>query len=291
MSRWAALLVIMLQFPCLADEVEPAQIAIPHWNLNPLVRERGFLLGFLVDSRVDGVIIKTVEGQFQMGFASTNATFVDPNCIADREGEVRTTIPEAPERMEAYHGIPEECTRPLNPRRFSSSDVTLQEELATLKGGPILIYYLDYRFVIFPLTRQILTKVWRVDPNRKDITKSLDEIGHFYLGRLLHKARGKIDGRIVRAALVGNVRENYEVTIQIGPSGNNFTVMNISSSSLYDHVVRLMATGNYLRIYYLWFFHFQEAIPNLFHNYQTNYRVYRVDVLDPPDLEPGAVLQ
>jgi hypothetical protein len=144
----------------------------------------------------------------------------------------------------------------------------------------VLLYYTGHQVVLWTRTYDIVEKAWPVDGTAPLPPKSFDGLSRFPISRYLHYGKGSIEGHFVRASIEGNLRETYESTIQVGPSGNNFVEMSIASTELFDYIVQCMATGRSLRIYYLRLYSVEEWPIDLIKNYRTDFRIYRVDLLD-----------
>lgn len=278
------------------------KISVHHWNLNPLTYERGYTMGFLNRSTIEGVPpIRSLEGSIQLGFHSSDAAIVDVDCVR-RERQARgLEVP--PDLSAAVSGTrnpsrasrdrnpvgenlaPEvirNCQVEVNPWRFSTTELQQQAVLRTNTGRPVLIYYHGARIVIIPDTHRIIKEIWPVNHSRPLSALSMERKWSYPIGRFIHYGFGIVEGRFVRANVVKNIRQNYEVLVQLGPAGDNFVTMNLASSDLYEFIVEVMATGRYLRISYYELFNFQQWPSRLIQGYRTPYRIYRVDVIEGP---------
>ena len=278
MSVFKLLLLILLNTHSAKATDEIPEIEVPHWNLNPYYSEQGYKLGFINDFGASGRAIKTIEGHMQLGFSSSTTTYVDRNCVSQREREI-LDMEDPQQRVIAFSQINEYCKRTLSPWAFSSSRDDLMDKLESVKGGPVLVYYYVPKITVVTDTNQIVEKVWGVDQQRKLKAKTLDRKNHFLVSQFLNYEDKNIDGRVVQAAIVGNLRSHYLLTIQIGGSGNNFTQMNVATSDLFDFIVESMAVGCMLRLYYINLYGFTRWPAQLFENYETHLRVYAVDRL------------
>lgn len=260
------------------------EIPIHHWNFNPLVYERGYAMGYLNRSTVLGFPIRTLEGSLQLGVDSSDLTIIDPDCLARERGSATpmNAAGEAERNLGALSTQPL-CQKEINPWRFSSMNLSMQKILETNTGRPVLVYYSGYRLVFFTSTYHIIKSIWPVVQDRPMPSSSYDASSTYPLSQLVHYGRGILEGRFVRANVVNNIRQNYEVSIQLGPAGDNFVDMNLASSDLYDYIVESMAVGQYVRIYYLELFNFQQIPASLVRGYATRFRIYRVDVIDGPN--------
>lgn len=261
------------------DSLEKSDIV--HWNFNPLFSYlRGYRLGFLTSSRIEGVIIKTLEGSLQLGFRSSAAKVLDQECMRGYESAITNATTET-ERVRLQQRMERRCLLVMNPWEFSSLNLGLQSKLANAPD-PVLLYFIEYR--IYPLTKtwDIIYRVWPVRPERNLPTSSFTTYGYFPVSRWFHYAFGVYEGRIISAAVEGSIRQNYLVTIQIGPAGNNFIRMNVAHTPMYNFIVQCMSTGRYLRIYFLRMFSVQAIPASLIFGYDTPYRIYRVDMIPDP---------
>ena len=263
----------------------PAQILtsdeIHHWNLDPRNNSNGYMLGYITTLGLDGqYFYETLEGQIQLGYSSSDAVATDPDCTAELSSQLfsKTKMPLLPAETDA---IGRRCSTVTNPRGFSSGDLSMNKQLAGRKGGPVLMYYQDFMVTTWARTHTIIKKVWTVSGDRPLPALSMESYEGIALAQVLRHQKTSVDGRFVDASIRGTIRENFQVTIQVGPSGNNFIDMNVLSEKLFDFIVECMATGRYLRISYYEIYDFQNIFARLLESMRTNYRIYRVDVIGP----------
>lgn len=264
--------------PATSDE-----IPLHHWNVDPLAMDRGYKIGFLNNVRAEGVVIKTLEGRLYLGYRSTGLRALDQDCMMSHEKILRD-IPNQEDQDEAQRKAAVECEITQNPWEFSSLNTDYVDTM-TKMGDPLLIYFIRYRVYPFTETNNIVQQFWPVKTSKKLPATSIDRLDEIPLAGLLHYQNGVIEGRIVSATIEGNVRENYEVIIQVGTTGNNFVKMNISHSDIFDYAVQVMSTGHYLRIHYLKLFGIEAWPLDLIKGYRTHYRIYRIEVIPEPNVD------
>lgn len=268
--------------PNLPAEQTAPDLSIPHWNLNPFVASRGYRMGFLSQTRLEGYLVKTLEGNLQLGYLSSSSPGIDQTCMEEKRSQLSDHgTPDEEARAQAKA----ECQEMVNPWPYSGLCFSYDQKRKIDRiNQAVLLSYRRFRVFPFTETNNVLQDVWPVSPDLVAIGDYFDAESSLPVSRHLHYENGSIDGRFVQATVQGNIRENYLATIQLGPSGNNFIRMNIPSSSLYDFIVKCMASGRFLRIHYFRLYGIESWPSALLTGTATRYRITRVEVIAEPNL-------
>lgn len=174
----------------------------------------GFRMGTIDKVSRKGLISKSVEGQMLMGREGTPYT--------KGSGENKVVV------NPWYFSAEDKMFDALN---NSSGYVFVQYEEAHINLG--IKYDTSYLVTkVSPVTRSNPTKCG----------KKVDGVGM--------KSKGKRSGRIVKATRKGTVIKTYEVTIQVGNSGNQFKHMSINDKILYDCAVEVLQSGKKVDVHY-----------------------------------------
>ncbi|PWU21695.1 MAG: hypothetical protein C5B49_02235 [Bdellovibrio sp.] len=251
-----------------------------HYNLNPLTPRRGFKMGFIDDSVVEGYPpIKTLEGRLLLGSNSSIAYGLDNNCVKAQQKNVKAE--DLRFRKLAEANVRELCKVESNPWHFSTVHTSLQQRIDARLAKPVLIYFEHWRIMPFTATNEIAYTVWEATRPVPQVrfVDVLDEFP-FSEGEYRNYKHGEFEGRVVEASVEGFLRESYLLQIQRGPGGNDFVWMNLASSRLYDFIIQAMSTSRLLKIKFLYLYEIAQIPTWLLHGYRTYFRVYRVEILD-----------
>jgi hypothetical protein len=85
------------------------------------------------------------------------------------------------------------------------------------------------------------------------------------------KSAGFRVGRIVKASLKGTVNKTYELTMQMGNSGNQFKNLSTTSKAVYDCAVQFLKSGVQVKVFY------NESMFNMGIDSDTGYDIFRIE--------------
>jgi len=249
-----------------------------HW-WNPDIERLGYKLGYIIDADIEGILFKTLEGKLKLGKDSSQGSILDSECYAHQIAQMDPHLDAGKVKIKRSE-IETACQQVVSPWNFSSLHHDFLKDLQKSDTSPVLLYYRKYRY--YPITQSdsIVEKVIPVDPHYPLPRTSMNVLDRYWFAKNFHYKMGFKDGRVVDAVLNGVVRDTYELLIQLGDSGNNFMRVSVTYRDMFDFIVECMASGKLLRIYYLELFGMEGTPKSLIFGYQTDYRVYQVDVLN-----------
>lgn len=197
----------------------------------------GYRMGSLDKFSIKGMMVKSGEGRLLMGNDST--TYIK------KVGDLRITV---------------------NPWSFSSTDPGVNQQLQQHIGNFVWVYYKQAR-IKSPIvdTEYEVVKVSTLSPKLDKVCKAKDYDSGY-------KSDGAVTGRIVKASLKGTLIDSWELIIQQGNAGNQFTGMSISKDPLlYDCAVEYLKSGQKVKILY------SQSFVNLSLNRDTTYDIVFIE--------------
>jgi hypothetical protein len=248
---------------------------------NPFRTSQGYVLGVLAGVQSRGILIHTLEGSLKLGVTSSRGGYLDKPCYDQLlAGNSR---PNAQEQRIAT----EKCTVVINPWPFSNYNQHLISRFENLGGQLILVFYRTYPILPFTNSPNFVSKIYFVDPKILDVGASY-EARSMPISSTLNYASGFLEGRIVKASLDGVFRRSFEFIIQIGSTGDVFTVVSLSDRRLFEFGIKAMSTGRYLKVSYFHLFGPLALPSDLLFDYKTNLRAHKIEVLEEPRPVPPA---
>ncbi len=252
---------------------------------NPLRTEEGYVLGSLASVARRGVFVQTVEGEIKLGRFSSRGGFLDRSCFEAGVAEIESNTG-VPATFQERQEIINRCTELINPWPFSNYDENLWAAVQRAGGDFILMFYRRYLVVPFTDSPNLFAKIYFVDPEILPVGAQKTASGLIF-SRNFHYAQGSLEGRIVKASLNGIVRKTYEIIMQVGHAGDVFRAFSISDKDLFDFAIKTMATGRFVRVSFYELFSIVAIPQALVRGYDTDYRVFRIEVLpEPPPIGP-----
>jgi hypothetical protein len=258
----------------IGDPRSPAPVT---GSLNPLRYSEGYVMGTIASLGSKGVIIYTLEGEIKLGHASAKGGFIDEGCVPDR---IHVLLNSA--RFASFEQVWSQaridCTVEINPWPFSSY---AKEDLYPIRENKtpfVAIHFRSYFWLPLLKSENYLVRVYPVD---SDILRD----GEYYeskkmpVARTLRYEEGFLDGRIVKASLDGVIRKANEIVVQHGTGGNVFSILSVSDKAMFEFIIKTMLAGKMVRIHFVQLFRPMAKPINLIRGYDTNYRVFRVDVI------------
>ena len=245
------------------------------WSFNPMQYSAGYVLGTLTGVNINGYVIQTLEGFVKVGASSTSGGYVNQHCL----NEAKDKLKSGADYPAQYAAAEQNCTVQLNPWPFSSENEFLLNKLAAIGDSEVILFYKSYFWVPFVQSPNLLEKIYLVDPNVLP-PKASDQVPIPIMAHVPRLVTGYFIGRVVKASLDNVVRKAHQIVVQQGVGGAIYNQMSVPNHKLFDFIVRAMATGKYMRIYY---YELMEpfAFPdNLTHGYKTNHYVYKVQLLN-----------
>lgn len=245
------------------------------WSFNPMQYSAGYVLGTLVGVHKIGRIIQTLEGSVKIGQMSSAGGFVEPKCLEMQKSRIKS----GPNYQVELQQAEQRCTVLINPWPFSSQNQGLLEPLAAIGESEVVLYYKSYFWVPFTRSNNYLQRVYLVDPTllppNASYTVSIPWAA--YIPRLV---TGFYVGRVVQASLNNVIRKAREIVVQQGRGGGIYNQISVPSRKLFNFIIKAMATGRYMRVYYYQLIGPLAAPENLVAGYNTDYRAYKVQLLN-----------
>lgn len=273
---------------------------------NPFVWDRGYLLGRIVNGRVEGILLKTYEAEAYLGENSSPGGILDQECFdRERENVLRQGLDvpgaKSPTDEQIFSNeqpdldqAEQSCTIPVNPWPLSSYNRGYETKAARFGEALVVIKYTAIWLHPFLNSDYVLNGIWTIDPEYPLPGRSLDISDRMVLGSAIHYSAGHYDGLVVKASIHGVVRFGGRIIVQVGASGRYFVQLAVTDRQLFDFIVDCMSTGRLIRLYYYQIYTPQDIIPELLHNYGTTKRVYKVELLSaatPPVVPPSTKSQ
>lgn len=268
----------------------PSQSTPPvyNWNLNPLNESHGYILGRVVKAAhvrpytgvtgaIVGIFYAPLIAEVRLGKSTTRVDRIDQDCVARTEEERRQNT-DSPNPPPSQSQINEECRRRFTPIEVRTSSEELVNKLTSSILEPKLISFVEHRIILSTNVYTVATEVYSVNPEHKFSRTFVDRIEDFPISSWFNVERGATFGRIVRAEVEGNFRESYLITVELGPNGNQFMEINVTSSELYRFAIECMLSNRSLKLYYLNLSTMSQAVPELFFGYRTKLRLYRIEL-------------
>jgi hypothetical protein len=279
--------VLLIGRPAWTEDQESGGPDVSYYNLNPFHVSRGYVLGRIWQAErerpfggalgaIAGIVYSPLVAQVRLGTSVMEVKVQDDACFASKSAEAEN-IPNAFQKEAALQAARDRCSHTITPFLFKTNNTEIESQVYRSMGSTVLLSYVESRIVIATDVDATVEKIWPIDPGRRLPRSYWDRIDHFPVSSWLHAERGSIEGRVVKAAVEGNIRESYAVTVEVGTTGNVFQDMNIATSDLYDFVIECMLTNRPLRLFYLDLTSIAELLPDLLRGYRTPYRIYRVE--------------
>jgi len=178
----------------------------------------GYRMGMITKFSVKGLMFKSGEGEMLMGRESTPYI-----------------IPRTKDTAEKI----------INPWQFSSTDAKMQKQLNQVIGEYVVIKY-----------NQAHVKMLNVDTDYEvvGIEKPTKSFSRTCTAEKFHdgmKSEGARVGRIVKASIKGTMVNSYEIKIQLGNAGNQFSDMSISKDDkLFECAVEALKSAKKVKVTY-----------------------------------------
>lgn len=294
-----------------AKQNEPA-ILNPPWAYlitGPVVFSDGYLLGRVVNGAARGFPVRTFQAEIYLGESSSPGGVINEKCLQselERLRQIDSQIETSRERVEEekkdstsssavgstaenspdIEGVvlsqaENACLQRVNPWTVSSYDLGWLDQAEKYATEMLLIRY--KAFIITPLlaSHYVIEDVLPVDQGLLQDGASVDVSGHLglYDYSISRWGSGYYDGRVVQASVEGVVRNAYEVIFQVGRSGRKFVKLGVPDRTLFEFIVKAMATGKMMRLSYYQLFGPVAAPSQLLYGYDNLFRVYRAEVL------------
>lgn len=257
---------------------------------NMMYLSEGFRLGYVLRMAEKGIWFwrYRYEGQLQLGFGTNQGEIYDTSCfaLAIERAKKRKRIASEKNIEDPQDYISEEdrkeCLLGFNPFNFSFFSDDYYEEYDNLGDGPVVIFYqrpLVAPQSVFTDTKTYLRGIWPANPNLKIPKYKKANTG--LLGtRNLTPLKSTIEGRIIGASVEDVFRKTYEITVQLGNTGNNFKRLSLADDpEMFDYIVKCMMTGKMLRIEYTSIVELLRPL-NILRGYWTNFRIIGIQILD-----------
>lgn len=206
----------------------------------------GFRMGELTKFSVKGFVFKSGEGQMLVGSESSPLVITE----TDSDGNTKKKV--------------------INPWYFSVSPDNMgkmKNKMMSELGNYVVIEY-----------KQSHVKSPKVDTDYEpvavlSITKPINKVCVAKKFDSGSNSEGVRVGRIVKASNKGRISNSYEITIQMGNSGNQFKNMSISEDDkLYECAIEYLKAGQKVKIYY------DESFFNLNRmNRNTKYDIVKIE--------------
>lgn len=205
----------------------------------------GYRMGMLTRYQNSGYIIKSGEGELNMG----NEGMPLIETYKDASGKTQKNY--------------------INPWRFSHEK--FDETYLSYIGSYVWIEYTKKMAQIVPSTDTLYraTDIGYIE--KSDMPKS-------YMSDKLNysKSTGIQVGRVVQISETGYMVKSYEATIQCGMSGNQYKFMSLEDEKLYEYLVRSLKEGRLMKIYYDT--KGIERVIDFVHN--TKYMIYGAEIVE-----------
>lgn len=248
---------------------------------NPLVFSEGYILGQIVKPTTEGVVIKFFNAEILLGHNSVPARLYDEECIKTEMLKLSPTAT-ARERSEAEQIARDYCSTRVNPFIVSSYNTAWHRQMSKAEGEPMALIY-TRGYLIHPFLRSAYTvqELYPVNPKYRLPAPSMDVSESFRIYKRLHYGVSNLEGRIVMATMDGIViRKRYHLLLQLGEGGGRFVHLDVPNRDIFDYIVRVMATGLPVRVSYYTLYSLEGLPSNLLRGYETNTRVFKVEVLE-----------
>ncbi len=270
---------MIIQLLLFISTLGAAEVQDTRDSWNPFITENGYQLGYLVDAGSKGLIVNTFEGSLKLGNDSSIAYVRDEVCYQRELSKINPQISETA-KSALLNDASVSCREQVSPWRFSSFNTELVKNLQNLDHTAILVYFKRYKYYPITDTDSIVESVQAVDPNAPLSQKSMNVLDRYWFSKHLKYQTGFKDGRFAKASLSGYIRDHYTLLMQLGDSGNIFMRLNVDYKDLYEFIVQCMATGRLLRVHFIQLYSVAAIPQSIIFGYNTDYRVYQVDVLD-----------
>lgn len=221
------------------------------FSVNPVnavgEKSTGYRMGMLTRYQNSGYIIKSGEGELNMGNEGTPLIETYKNSNGDTEKNY------------------------INPWRFSQKE--FNENYLEYIGSYVWIEYTRDVARIIPVVDTPYRAV-----NIEHVKKTTDMPQKYISEKLNYsKSNGVQIGRIVQISETGLMVKSYEVTVQCGNSGNQYKFMSVvEDDALYEYLVRALKEGRLMKIYYDT--KGIERVVDFAHN--TKYMIYGAEILN-----------
>lgn len=246
---------------------------------NPTRTSQGYVLGLLFGVSSRGIFIKTLEGSVKLGKLSSHGGYLDRLCFESAIANSRVGSPTYASEEAAARA---QCSVDMNPWPFSHLNEKLLLNMRKVDGQYVLLHYRSYLYVPFTDSINYLARVYPVLPDIVPVGTTY-ETKQVRFSASINYSSGFVEGRIVKASYDGVIRKARELIIQMGNAGNVFEKVSVSDPALFDFAIRAMASNHYLRIYYYRLFGPLGAPQRLLFGYDTNFRAWRIQVLQEPN--------
>lgn len=276
----SSLFLALISLPTLLlAQVYPPSVGVERWKrVNPLLYEQGFILGAIAEASRQGIVKKTFEGEIHLGKDSTSAKEEDLRCARRIKEESNFEQLPNSQKVVVEQRIEDTCVSIITPVRLSAFDGMIEKTMQYIDEMVVVKYYHYTADIPFANTQKIIQDIYPTNKNY--------QIPQFLKAgdppiRGISVEDGFYPGRIVKAAFVGQVvKEHYEVTIQIGSSGNDFIAMSVNSVPLFQYLVDTMLTGREINIYFYKLSSIPARISAFFTGANTSYRVYGAELIE-----------
>lgn len=205
----------------------------------------GYRMGVVSKLSKKGIINKSLEGQLLMGREGT-PYIKTYSCGSGKEKKI--------------------CKETINPWYFSGLE-EIYHKVKLYAGEYVWVKYKEAHFntgVNYD-TPYIIEKI-------DNVTRTYPQISNCSERGNGSKSKGFRMGRIVKASLKGALVNTYEITIQVGNSGNQFKNMSIKTKKMFECSLEYLKSGKKVKIEY------KESIVNLSLR-DTNYIVTNIEAL------------
>jgi len=278
-------LLFLLLFHPGAWAVEAQDLPPIEYNRNPYYQEEGYRLGSILNFYRYRIFPWSYEGTMMMGFGAGRQDFIDQLCL-DARTQGTENIADANKRQTAVDQATRSCYIFTNPWPFSTLNHQLLlafEQLGNAQVSPILLHYsVPYISIenIITQTKNFVEGIYPINPDAKIAHSYHISESQIPFSGSLNIKRGFIDGRVVKASLDHLLRKSFEVTIQEGKLGNNFTRMSVDNQEVFNYILAAMLTGKLVHIEYLELIGFEASLVRVMRDYDTPYRVIGVELME-----------
>lgn len=259
-------------------------------SYNPFVFSEGYILGHVNKESVEGTIWEGFEGEVLLGLDSVPGGVIEDECVNKKMREMQEqeqARTQAKDKSQSKVDMPQlreqaidQCMIRINPFPISSYSTEWQDRLNKIRAT-VDLSLIRFKGVWFHPLLASPYFIRQVIPV-KDYplpTRSLNEIDQIPFYRSLHYGTSQVEGRAVIASMDGIIRKHFHVIVQSGVGAGKFVHIEVPTASLFDYIVKCMASGKLIRIYYVILYNPQAYPSNLLMGYGTGLRAYRVDVL------------
>jgi hypothetical protein len=248
------------------------------------------------------VIFWHYEAELMLGLGTSPDVMEDSACLT-YETLAADAIQDQAKRDLALQQIREDCAIDRNPWPFSVVDYSLYQKSVSLAAAPVVVYYVRPIWspigvfesgsikALWTYTKNYVTRIFPTNPDEPTFKFYSITEGELPFASKINPVSGYIEGRIIKATMESPIRKTYEVTIQEGALGNNFTSLSVNNSRLYDHIVMSMLSGRMVRVGYVKLFSWQGEVESLIRGYRTYYRMTSIEVLPKSAAEANTAPQ